>query len=558
MSLADGLPDVGAELTGYARRILERHIADELRRLREDPMTYGFPPHEVQERLHISNKRHVLFVAANRVGKSTAGTRECLWRARGDHPYKRVRPHRFIVIGIPDFTFYRETSEPILRKWLPRAWLIDSSKNEKWYRIRRIDGGVCTIQYKTFDQGRESWQGFEADYIWLDEEHPEEIYREAFARIITSRGSLLQTFTPVGGLGWTYDQIYLPAITGQRKDIDVIEGALAEYDETKPYGVGRILVPHLSYEDVIRFAREYPDEDERAIRIFGQYRARTGTVYKQFRREVHIIPRFALPDYFEVWGGVDPGFHGFAAVFLAQSPQARIYIVEEYFSEHETTGDRLRGLYRVYRERVRPADPAEIDPRTGLAESEQVVVFFVDTEDPQTVLELNVEAQKQRVPFVFASLDQGLKARKAGILRIQQLLQPDPIRATPAEVRRPRASYGEPVLYVFDDLESSWHTGDKFFTGQSRIVWEIERYRWKKPPKNKTIAPDDADDETAGGAHALSALRYAIMARLGAPQPPKEQKREHLPQHDREVWEYMEELEAKLLEEMGEVYVPER
>lgn len=558
MSLADGLPDVGAELVGYARAILERHLADELRRLRDDPMTYGPPPHEGQERLHISTRRHVLLVAANRFGKSTAGTRECLWRARGVHPYKRIRPHRFIVIGIPDFTFYRETSEPILRKWLPRSWLIDESKNEKWFRIRRIDGGTCTIQYKTFDQGRRSWQGFEADFIWLDEEHPEDIYREAFARVITSRGDFLQTFTPVGGLGWTYDRIYLPAVTGQRKDVEVIEGALAEYDESRPYGVGRILVPHLTYEDVLRFAREYPDEDERAIRIFGQYRARTGTVYKMFRREVHLVPRFSIPDHFEVWGGVDPGFHGFAALFFAQSPQARIYIPAEYFSEHETTRDRLRALYRIYRDRVRPVEPDAPDSATGFGEDEPAVVFFVDTEDPQVVLELNMVAHEERVPFVFASLDQGLKARKAGILRIQQLLQPDPDRATPVEVARPSTSDGEPVLYVFDDLESTWHVGDELITGQSRLVWEIERYRWKKPPKDKTVAPDDADDASAGGAHILSALRYGIMARYGAPEPPKERTRDHLPDHDREVWEHFEELEARMLEEAGEFYVPER
>lgn len=560
MKLSAGLPDIGAELVDYALDALERHIADEVARLNADPMTYGLPPHEVQERLHMATARHVLLVAANRIGKTTGGVREVLWRARGDHPYKRIRPHRFIVIGVPDFTFYREASEPIWREWLPPSWLIDENKSEKWFKIRRVDGGICTVQFKTFDQGRKSWQGFAADFIWLDEEHPEEIYREAFARIVTTRGDLLQTFTPVGGLGWTYDRIYLPAKRGRRRYTEVIEGALAEYDETKPYGVGRILVPHLSYEDVLGFAQEYPDEDERAIRVFGKYRARAGTVLKMFQRSTHLIRRFEVPDFWMVWGAVDPGFRGFAASWYAMSPDGFVVVVSEYFSQHEATGDRLRAMHQRFREQVRPTTEQEDELRRESGEfgvDEEPCIMFVDTEDPQAVLDLNLAAQEAEVPFIFVSLDQGLKARKAGILLLQRLLNPEPSRTEPewAELSEPSEPeparlYGTPRIYVFNDLYSEWMTGDELHK-ESRLIFEIERWRWKKPPRSGAIAPDDADDHSADGAHMLSTFRYALMARLGAPEEPQDSGRVDIPEFDAVVWADMEDLEREMLEEAG-------
>src|SRR5690606_18681389 len=68
-----------------------------------------------------------------------------------------------------------------------------------------------------------------------------------------------------------------------------------------------------------------------------------------------------------------------------------------------------------------------------------------------------------------------------------------------------------------------WRDGEDVIDG-CRLVWEIGRYLWKRPPKSRPGAPppDDADDASAGGAHAPAALRYGIMARLAAPQPPPE------------------------------------
>jgi phage terminase large subunit-like protein len=566
MGLLDGTRNVVAALSPEDQRYMLEWGKEQQRRALVDPLNHGFKPHQSQLKVHRSLSKESLFVAANRIGKTTTGMREALWRATGTHPYKHTRPHTQIWCGFPDYPFFLRTTLPMFRKWAPRDSLIEYNKSEKWASFRRPDGGVCTIFFVSYDSGRDKWQGAGVDFIWLDEECPQEIYEEAIARLIDSGGEMLLTQTPVSGLGWAYDTIFLPAQTGSR-DTEVIEGALAEYrDECRHCGhgheehrrdgrcededcqcrgyeaayelfVGPVLVPHLTHEQVLRFARSIKDPDMRLIRIFGRFRARAGGVYKMFMPEVHVVPEFKVPSYWEVWGGIDPGFHGFAVVLLAQDPMGRIYVIYEYFSQHETAGTRARELW------------GEIQTRVHV-EEDDYVAFYVDTEDPQTVLELNTWAQENGCRMAFASLKQGLKARKAGIQRIQEQLSPDRRRATPSYVRRDRPAAGEPLMYFFDTLGSSWLEGEEAVQ-DSRLVWELTRYLWKRKTKEGGSRHEDADERSAGGAHMLAALRYATMARVGAPEPPEAEADPRMDDISREVWDHMRERDAELQEQAG-------
>jgi phage terminase large subunit-like protein len=509
-------------LSDEDREILDRYLRAELRKMEQDPLTYGHPPHAVQEELHCAEEDEVMLVASNRLGKTEGGMRECLWRARGNHPYRQLRRHRVIWIGCPTYNFYEETTRPKFDQWCPADWIVDFNDTKRVAVLRHEDGGVCKLHFKTYDQGRARWQGAGVDHIWLDEEPPEDVFREAYARIISTRGSIHLTFTAVEGLGWWYERIYVPA--KQRKGRwRVIEGALAEYDESAYLNIGRILVPHLAYEDVVRFAEAYPDLDERLTRVFGQPRSRSGAVYKSFRPEIHTIPAFPIPDHWELWGAVDPGYHGFAFLLLAISPDGRIYVIDEYFSQQEITSARLKEMVRrVRRARKEPGH----------------VPVYVDTEDPQVVLELNVQAADTSAPLGFKSLEQGLKARKAGILRVQEYFAPNPKRATPKMVTRPRMEGGEPLLYLFDSLHSVWTVNDEPFEG-SRLAYEVVRYQWKKRSADRR---DDADEASADGAHALAALRYGLAARVGLPEESTSEKYSDLTPLERAVWEEVDRI----------------
>jgi len=511
----------------------------EYERASKDPLNYGPAPHVFQEMLHTSPSKLTVLVAANRLGKSWAGMREVLWRATMTHPYREPKPINMVWCGFPSFAFFRETTGPHFFSLMPRDRLIQFNQSEFWAKVRRADGGVCTIFFKPYEQGRDKWQGAGVDLLWLDEEPPEDIYREGLARVIDRDGDVILTFTPVSGMGWIYDRIYLPGVAElskplEERKINIIQAGLATRDPSREFEVGDPLVPHLTRDQIVRLAAGIPDPDERAIRIFGEFRARSGLVYKQFRPEVHLVPAFPVPPHWEVWAGLDPGYHGFAVVFFAMGPSGRVYVVDEYFSQEEPLGTRLQAIWTKAKSILAARCPNVADEH---------LTVYVDTEDPQMVTEANVWAAERGLPLAFANLEQGRKARLAGIMRVQELMTPRPERPTPPEVRRPRPEGGEPLLYVFDSLASRWRDGEDVIDG-CRLVWEIGRYLWKRPPKSRPGAPppDDADDASAGGAHALSALRYGIMARLAAPEPLPEPDPADAAGPDAWVWQQIREI----------------
>lgn len=88
----------------------------------------------------------------------------------------------------------RETLQ-FLPKWkMGVADMIDTIK------VQHVSGGQSIIGLKSFDQGRRKFQGTAREVIWLDEECPIEIYGECMMRVATTRGILVNTFTPLMGL----------------------------------------------------------------------------------------------------------------------------------------------------------------------------------------------------------------------------------------------------------------------------------------------------------------------------------------------------------------------
>jgi phage terminase large subunit-like protein len=71
--------------------------------------------------------------------------------------------------------------------------------------VRHVSGGVSTLQFKSYDQGRESFQGTRQHRIHLDEEPKLEIYTECLLRLMSTvpgeqNGTLVLTETPMLGV----------------------------------------------------------------------------------------------------------------------------------------------------------------------------------------------------------------------------------------------------------------------------------------------------------------------------------------------------------------------
>lgn len=71
--------------------------------------------------------------------------------------------------------------------------------------IKHADGANSRLTFKTFDQGRESFQAAKVDVIGLDEEPPSSVYSEALTRTMSTvpgepNGLMMCSFTPLSGI----------------------------------------------------------------------------------------------------------------------------------------------------------------------------------------------------------------------------------------------------------------------------------------------------------------------------------------------------------------------
>lgn len=179
--------------------------------------------------------RERCFMAANRVGKTVAGSFEVTAHLTGLYPDwwegRRFRnPVRVWAAGDTNETTRDIIQYELLgnvigvdggRKGFDGSGMIprDCIGQPKWKQgvqdladtipILHVTGGWSTIGFKSFDQGRRAFQGTAKEVIWLDEECPIDVYNECLIRTATTRGLLLSTFTPLSGLTETVLQ-FLP------------------------------------------------------------------------------------------------------------------------------------------------------------------------------------------------------------------------------------------------------------------------------------------------------------------------------------------------------------
>lgn len=70
----------------------------------------------------------------------------------------------------------------------------------EFINVEHVSGGTSYIVTKSYDQGREAFQGRNIPVIWDDEEVPKEVADEQKLRIMTVNGLILYTYTPINGL----------------------------------------------------------------------------------------------------------------------------------------------------------------------------------------------------------------------------------------------------------------------------------------------------------------------------------------------------------------------
>ena len=187
------------------------------------------------------------------------------------------------------------------------------------FEVRHKSGGLSKCVMKTYEQGWQKWQGTAPHVVWLDEE-PDDymIFSEAQTRVLSSRGIILVTFTPLLGMTELVEHFQN---AGQGTYLKT-----ATWDD----------VLHLTKEDKDRLAGAYRAH-EREARTKGIPMMGEGAVFPVADGDIMVDP-FEIPPHFARIRGCDFGIdHPAAGVDLAwDRDQDVIYVIDCYKKANET------------------------------------------------------------------------------------------------------------------------------------------------------------------------------------------------------------------------------
>lgn len=168
-------------------------------------------------------------------------------------------------------------------------------------RVRHVSGGVSSVSFKSYDQGRAKFQAATLDWVWLDEEPPEDVYIESLARITATNGMVYLTFTPLRGLSQVVRRfLYEPS----------------PHRAWVKYGVSH--AKHLSPADIEQLLERYPTHQRKA-RLEGEPMLGAGAIFGEIPEANYICPgdTFVPLHWTKLWG-IDFGInHPFGAVLTA-------------------------------------------------------------------------------------------------------------------------------------------------------------------------------------------------------------------------------------------------
>lgn len=305
-------------------------IENEQKRRRERPINKyntGEIVHQKQLDFHKCPKRNRWVFGGNRSGKTECGAVESIYMARGIHPYRKNRKDVFGWVVSLSKEVQRDVAQSKILKYLPREWIseIIMSAGRKdapengiidQIKIKNVFGGISTIGFKSCDQGREKFQGSSLDFVWFDEEPPEDVYRECKMRVIDKQGDIFGTMTPLKGLTFIYDEIFLNRANSPDVWYEFVEWA----DN-----------PYLA-KDEIEGLTQTLSEKELDARRFGRFSDESGLVYVEFDENKHVIDPVSLPFDWQNLISIDPGLNNpLACHWYCVDYDGNIYVVAEHF-----------------------------------------------------------------------------------------------------------------------------------------------------------------------------------------------------------------------------------
>lgn len=188
-----------------------------------------------------------------------------------------------------------------------------------YVKVKHVTGGWSTLRFKSYNIGRQKWQGPPVDYVWFDEEPPEEIYDEGRARTIATGGAVALSFTPLLGMSEVVRRFLMESSDSRHDTNMTIEDA-----------------EHIPKEERERIIQGFAAH-EREARANGTPTLGSGRIFPIADADLE-WESASLPAHFVWLGGIDFGWdHPTAAVKCAWDRDTDTFYVTQAYKRKEAT-----------------------------------------------------------------------------------------------------------------------------------------------------------------------------------------------------------------------------
>jgi len=311
------------------------------RLIRENQLD-SYKPYAKQREFHKAGGnpkvRERLLMAGNQLGKTYSAAYECAMHMTGRYPdwWEGERFDAPVQAWAASLTSQgtRDTVQRLLLgqpgDWgtgaIPKECIVEIKRSAhgvadavETIMVRHKGGGVSQITLKTYDQGRERWQGQTLDFVWFDEEPPADLYFEGLTRTNATDGIVWMTFTPLLGMSDVVKRFLIDKAPGTNVTTMTIEDA-----------------EHYSPEQRAAIIAAYPAH-ERDARANGIPTMGSGRIFPIVEEAIKCEP-FPIPYYWPRICGIDFGWdHPFGASWLALDPDTdTIYLYDCYRVREQT------------------------------------------------------------------------------------------------------------------------------------------------------------------------------------------------------------------------------
>lgn len=423
------------------------------------PSIHGYVPHEKQVQFHSSQARIRALFGGNRSGKTVGGATEVVFRTTGSSPFARVKPPpvhwRVVAVDFKDGV--EKIVKPEIARWMPPSALQHGSWEESYdkeLRTLTLENN-STIEFMSYEQDTEKFAGTSRDGVWHDEEPPRAIFLENQMRLIDTGGLSIMTMTPLEGMTWVYDEIYLRAQVDPSVEV-------WEVDMTDN--------PHLNSVEIEAIMSGLTTE-EREARAHGKFVQIGGLIYKEFSHKNIVNPFIPPKDWLWV-AALDHGLSNPTAWgWFAIAPDGRAVMFDEWYKSGHVVSFHAQKVHEINALHERQPDYYVGDPS-------------IRNQDPITGTSVLIEYINHGIPIVLGNNDV-----KAGI---------DLVKSKIIGLGDPPNNY--PLFYVTSNCVNT--------------IKEHQRYRWAKwasrranEEKNRKEEPVKKDD------HTCDMVRYFFASR---------------------------------------------